>query len=464
MINLPTNNRTGLIMRITIFICCLFLGSGLCASAQEALRVQAGTTMRSAGGSFIVLNNTQLVNHGTVTQPSGGGTLKFSGSSDAGLSGSGTTLLNVMELALGSANQLNLLSNISIATGLNFSGGLLNLNNSVIDLGTGGQLSGESESSRAFTTGTGYIEATANLGAPASANPGNLGAVISSSSNMGSTVVRRGHRSQINSYGNGKSILRYYDISPANNSSLNATLRFLYFDAELNGLDEAALGLWRSTTNVNWTYVGSDSRDASSNYVEKGGIAAFSRWTLSTPAGALPLSFTTVNAACLNGAVRISWSTSSEQLVSRFDIERTSGVNDWTVAGSVAAAGTGTNSYAFTDAAPPPNAVYRVVGYDIDGKKTYSSFVRSSCQGAPGIFAYPNPVATVANISIYSASAADVKIMLYDAKGALVYWQQHAVNAGTSVLQLPMHRFAQGSYLLNVLWNGRTETVRLVKE
>ena len=54
--------------------------------------------------------------------------------------------------------------------------------------------------------------------------------------------------------------------------------------------------------------------------------------------------------------------------------------------------------------------------------------------------------------------------MLYDAKGALVYFNQHGVNAGTSVLQLPMHRFAQGSYMLNVHWNGRTETVKLVKE
>jgi hypothetical protein len=450
-------------MKRNIFICCLFLGSGICASAQEALRLQAGTTINSAGTSFIVLNNTQLANNGTVIQPSGG-TLKFSGNSDAGLSGSGTTSLSVMNLSLGPGNQLNLSSNITIASGLNFSGGLLNLNNSVVDLGTSGQLSGESETSRAFTTGTGYIQATANLNAPSSANPGNLGAVISSSSNMGSTVVRRGHRSQINSYGNGTSVLRYYDINPSNNSSLNATLRFRYFDAELNGLDEPALGLWRSTTNVNWTYVGFDSRDAASNYVEKSGIASFSRWTLSTPAGALPLSFTTVDAACVNGAVRISWSTSAEQLVSRYDIERTTNANDWTVAGSVPAAGPGSNNYAFTDPAPPQNAVYRVVGYDIGGKKTYSSFVRSSCPATPGIFVFPNPVTTVANISLFSASASDVKIMLYDAKGALVYSQRHPVNAGTSVLQLPMHRFAQGSYMLNVHLNDRVETFRLVRK
>lgn len=450
-------------MKRKFFICCLFLGSGICASAQGSLRVQAGTTMNSTGSSFIVLSNTQLVNNGTVTQPSGG-TLKFSGNSDPNLSGSGTTSLNVMNLSLGAANQLNLLSNISIGTGLSFSGGLLNLNNSVVDLSTSGQLSGESGTSRAFTTGTGYIQATASLNAPSSANPGNLGAIISSSSNMGNTVVRRGHRSQINSYGNGRSILRYYDINPASNSSLNATLRFLYFDAELNGLDETALGMWRSTTNVNWIYVGFDSRDASSNYVEKSGIASFSRWTLSTAAGALPLNFTTVNAACLNGTVRISWNTSAEQLVTRFDIERTIGMNDWTIAGSVASAGPGNNSYAFTDAAPPENAVYRVIGYDIDGKKTYSSFVRSFCAGATGISVFPNPVSTVTNISLYSASASDVKIMLYDAKGALVYSQRHPVNAGTSVLQLPMQRFAQGSYMLNVVLNDKTETFRLIRK
>jgi hypothetical protein len=78
------------------------------------------------------------------------------------------------------------------------------------------------------------------------------------------------------------SINRYYDISPANNLSLNATLQFNYFNAELNGIQETNLWLWKSNDLTNWfASPSTDSRDSIVNYVTGKGIQNFSRWTLS---------------------------------------------------------------------------------------------------------------------------------------------------------------------------------------
>jgi Secretion system C-terminal sorting domain len=124
------------------------------------------------------------------------------------------------------------------------------------------------------------VEITQTLDAPLSVNPGNLGAIITSAQNFGSTVIRRGH--QVQTIGNQLTVKRYFDIIPANNLSLNATLRFIYFDSEMNGFDENSVVIWKSQDNINWNEMGFDSRSTTTNYIEKTGIADFSRWTLSS--------------------------------------------------------------------------------------------------------------------------------------------------------------------------------------
>lgn len=153
-----------------------------------------------------------------------------------------------------------------------------------MDLGTEGVLVNESENSRAFTTDTGYIRASRVLNNPSSINAGNLGAIITSRDNMGLTIIKRGHKIQPNVSGANPSIQRYYDIIPTNNISLKATLRFQYFDAELNGRNENLLQQWRSKDNNTWENVGADSRSVTLNYVLRNNISKFSRLTLSGPA------------------------------------------------------------------------------------------------------------------------------------------------------------------------------------
>jgi hypothetical protein len=78
-----------------------------------------------------------------------------------------------------------------------------------------------------------------------------------------------------------QSIHRYFQITPATNSQLNATLRFFYLDKELAGIDEAALQLWKGADLGNyWLFNGRDSVNVKANYIVKTGIDHFTRYTL----------------------------------------------------------------------------------------------------------------------------------------------------------------------------------------
>ncbi len=135
-----------------------------------------------------------------------------------------------------------------------------------------------------FENGTifGSIQKTENLPALSQSGFGNLGPVITAGSvQLGTTTVIRTSGDTLIAK-NGKSpILRYYDISPANNSRVNATLVFKYTDHELNGHDPSTLQLWRfSPLDSSWRRQGG-TVDTAARSVTKSGIVSFSRWTVS---------------------------------------------------------------------------------------------------------------------------------------------------------------------------------------
>jgi hypothetical protein len=243
------------------------------------LAVTNGAQLKLTGDALLTLRDIDLVNNGDFNQTAG--TVRFTGTGNSSISGSQLTRIHVLQMAKTGPAQLQLQRTLNINSLLSFSSGIINLNNNNIELEPTALVSGETETSRITGITGGYVQIITNLNAPSSANPGNLGAVITSAQNLGSTTIRRGHVAQANMIAGKPSIHRYYDITPTNNTGLNATLRMNYFDAELNGLTEAWLGLWRSNDNINWTQAGYSSRDAAANFVQQSGINSFSRWTLS---------------------------------------------------------------------------------------------------------------------------------------------------------------------------------------
>ena len=263
-----------------IFIALLLMGYVIRSSAQGSLQTTPGATIKTANNSFIVLDNMHIVNNGSFVQAAEDGTIKFTGNADVNVSGSSIIIFDKLNLAKTTNFKVSLQQNVNVVGHVNFTSGLLDLNNSVLNLGTTATLNGETETSRIFTFGNGYVQVINLLNMPVSANPGNLGAIITSTKNLGSVTIRRGHLAQPNVSGTTPGILRYYDIVPTIDNGLKATLRFQYFDIELNNLDESTLELWKQGKK-NWSKEGYTSRSTVNNYVEKTNIATLSRWTLS---------------------------------------------------------------------------------------------------------------------------------------------------------------------------------------
>ena len=247
------------------------------------LYISSGTDCYVQGNLPIVLQDMDFANNGNFNHS--GGLIRFSGSLNSLIGGEGVIFFNNLEVAKENNKLLLLNKHIIVRNEVKFISGLIDLNGFNLNLDSYGFLSNESETNRIIGANGGIVRISTILNAPIAVNPGNLGAVISSSKNLGTVTISRGHQPQpVNGAGT-SSINRYFDISPSVNKNLDATFRFQYFDAELNGFDENQLEMWRKHNGPKWMKEEFTTRNSVDNYVEKTGIRSFSQWTLSDADG-----------------------------------------------------------------------------------------------------------------------------------------------------------------------------------
>jgi hypothetical protein len=200
------------------------------------------------------------------------GTLKFASSYQT---------LNKLTIDRTASGTVTLGSNLTVYDTLKVTSGIVDLNGNTVTLGSSAYLA---ETAGNVITGTsGAITTTRTLSAGAltsGVNIAGLGAKITTASALGSTVITRGVAAQTVLSASG--IKRYFDITPTNNASLNATLEFNYDAAnDLNSIAKANLKLFKSTdSGSNWSYLSAATNDTGNAKVTLSGIASFSRWTL----------------------------------------------------------------------------------------------------------------------------------------------------------------------------------------
>jgi hypothetical protein len=183
-------------------------------------------------------------------------------------------------------------------------------------------------------------------------------------------------------------------------------------------------------------------------------------------AAPLPVNLVLFNASCDNGNVNLLWKTAGEVNSRNFTIERSTNGTDWTALITVPAAGQSSveQSYSFRDQTGTGTGFYRIVQQDLDGRKMYSSIIKSVCGRAASFSVYPNPVDDRAILDISLDQSARLDLSIVDAKGVVVKQQQHLLPQGTSQVSLNMSGLAQGAYTLYARWNGEVKTVKLVKK
>jgi len=358
----------------------LFIGLG----GYGQITISSGAQWITTGNTTVVLQNIDLVNNGSIS--TGTGSFKFTGTQNSIISGSSMPLFSILEISKTNNAKVLLGRNISIGSSINFISGQLDLNNNNILMASTANIAGESENNRIIGVNGGFVEITQDMNAPASVNAGNLGATITSSANLGSVTIRRGHQPQSGT-GLTNSLNRYYLVTPANNSNLNATLRLRYFDTELNGQNENVLVIYKSNDNgSNWNNMSQTTRNTNANYVEKTGMSNLALQTLANDAavaadGVTGLVFTGQRKKATE--ITLKWTSQTETNMSGYQIQRR-------LKNEV-----GFSDKAFVNSlAPGGNSLSQLSYQNIDAN-TYAdtSFYRLKIMTTANTFTYSNEIA-----------------------------------------------------------------------
>ena len=435
---------------------------------QGTLKITPGANITTSGGAYLLLDNMHIINDGSLQQAGGNGFIKLTGGQNVTLSGSSPTIMNQLLLAKSGSASLNLQSNIAVVSQVNFSGGLLNLNNYVLNLGSTGVFTGESETSRAYTTGSGFIQASGILNNPSSANLGNLGAMITSTANMGNTIIRRGHAVQTGVVGSNNSISRFFDIVPTNNQNLKAVLRFFYFDAELNSIPEATLHQYKSNNNINWDFVGANSRNTTTNYVEKISINKFDRFTLASataPVMTCPANIITnpnlngckasvVFAATATGvpATTITYRIGNTVITSPYVFSK--GTTTVTATASNGVSPDAICSFTVTVVCGSPNS--SITQTEVTPEKFE---IRQLPPNGLGVIAYPNPTTNNFSISVQTDTKEQIVMQVVDIYGRIIETRNVAVN---SLIRFG-DRYIAGTYFVRINQGKKNKEIKLIK-
>jgi hypothetical protein len=255
-------------MKANIYILLLAVTFSIQLKAQSHLVIGTDGNVICNGSPFVILNDLAFNNSGNYE--SGNSFTQFTGSGFVDQSKiQGGEVSVFADLVISNpANFVQLLNDVEVEGFLLMGGGKVNLMDRVIHLmNPSSELLGETETSRVTSPFNGYLSWNHPLVGIATSNPGNLGAEITTAALPGLTEVRRGHNPHL--LDTGWSVGRWYAFYPTNNGSLNATLRLHYLDAEVIGIPEDKLAVWKSTDNgLSWTLVESSSNNPIENWVE----------------------------------------------------------------------------------------------------------------------------------------------------------------------------------------------------
>jgi len=340
--------------------------------------------------------------------------------------------------------------------------GDVDLNGYILSLRTTGKLMDETEQNRIFGA-SGTITCQRILNAPASIDVAGLGAEITSSSNMGLTTISRGHGQLVASAG--FSMNRFYEIHPANNNNLNATLKLRFYEDELNTssglIDKNTLKLWRYD-DVEW-FIQNSTIDMVSNQLTKTAIPQFSTWTAgSGDLGPLPITLVEFDVVCINGEYIVEWTTASEINNKEFIIqESTDGLN-WVGVAQEDGAGNSNTSRKYSKSFTSTNSsgsYVRLKQIDYNGDSEVFDPVFVSCQQkfTNEVTLFPNPAVDYVDAKIVCETQMMATISIFSTSGQILLNEKISLTSGANIVRLDVSSLPPAVYHLSISNDKRIE-------
>ncbi len=169
-----------------------------------------------------------------------------------------------------------------------------------------------------------------------------------------------------------------------------------------------------------------------------------------------------------NSIVKLNWSTTSEENLSGFGIERSKDGANWTRLGFVNAIGAsgGTTDYMFNDEQPlKGNSFYRLKLTDINPVSKYSEIRNVSIKELPdNIYVMPNPAVSTTNLYVKSSENKEVTIVIRDMLGRELGRERKQLVAGQNIIPINnLEKLPEGSYLVQLLMGEEVHSTKLIK-
>lgn len=447
-------------MKPSYFISCLLLAAALSITAkgQPGVAIGNGVHLLMGDSVRIVLQDIDLSNNGDITSTIASRFVFAGNGSVNGINGTAVISFGDIEIKR-SAGRVQLNTPITVNGRLIFVSGNIDLNGNSISLADdpNGQLINENDNSR-IAGNSGFVHKTTVLNTPVNTNPGNLGLFITSAQNPGSTSIERYHYSV-----NGQSVRRVYRVVAANNSGLDATLRFQYLDAELNGLDENQLTAHTSSIGTVWAGRGG-TNNATTNTFTINGLNDLGWITLAYANAALPVVLSKFEIACTAGQNYLHWQTAQELNSDYFKIESSGDGLSWQAAGKLPAKGNSNtlSDYYYSAASAK---YYRLQAVDKDGSFTYAHVLAAACRvNEAGTRLYPNPAKTFAILAIGKTTSGHVQVKLFNSSGQLIWQQQVLLQNNNGQVSIPLAGITAGLYYVYVQDDGGKQVFKLLKQ
>lgn len=439
---------------LLLFTCAALMLAGATAHGQ-GIKIMPGTTFKHTGGTYnlVLAGGAHFENNAAVQTANLN--IKATGSGSSNIKGSAP--LQIARLLVNKAPGQNIVlqKDITVGNSVNFSSGLVNLNNHILLLGDTALLVNETETSRITGSTGGSVMVVRNINSPLAENPGNLGLIITSGANWGNTQIKRGH-AVFPTAGAGGSITRSFEITPTNNTGLNSFLRAYYFDAELNALDENNLDFYQSANGgLTWTNIGSAGRNTTQNFVNINGIQQVSMLTLSTISSPLPLYLSAIRATCLNNRPELQWRLEYISDAAFFQVQKSRDSKEWqNLEGTIKVEASTDHEYRFTDITEP-FPFYRLQCISVDHSIYYSPVLPVNCQDAGYAFRLlQNPVQGSLRIGIDTKTHISARLQVTDMAGRILLTRELNIQPGNSSQEYDVHGFAAGMYQLQVTANN----------
>jgi len=181
----------------------------------------------------------------------------------------------------------------------------------------------------------------------------------------------------------------------------------------------------------------------------------------------LPLRWISFEARPSNNDVLLLWQTATEDQTDHFVVQRSADGVNYKDIGQVAANGTGSNSYSFTDAGAMKLAVkkwyYRIKDVDKDNKFALSRVATVALnKSIASILILPNPVVNELKLVIQAASNDQATIRVINMKGQVVLEKTTAIVRGKNTVITDASGLSNGVYMLQITAGESSTTERIM--